>query len=261
MTARDLARQLYRRTTGPIGSIQRIKDVPGHFVLSYDDGPDPRYTPGILDVLDKFDATATFFVLLSKVRQNPQLLKEVQAAGHEIALHGVDHQRLTLFTGREVTRRTAAGKSDLEDLIGTEVRWVRPPYGAQTWSTWRALRRANVTPVMWSGTFWDWKEMPHSERVAKALSTAAPGVILLAHDSFPGPNDGVAAAIEPQVERARLASDVLTAYADQGLRALSLTHGLKVGNEQSGHGSQSEQSCQLDLWVGLCVLQWGKPHC
>ncbi len=65
MTARDIARQVYRRSTAPVGSVQRVRDTPGQFVLSYDDGPDPRYTPDILKVLDEFNATATFFVLLS----------------------------------------------------------------------------------------------------------------------------------------------------------------------------------------------------
>ena len=222
MTARNLAKTAYRKATGPIGSIQRVSATPGQFVLTYDDGPDPRYTPGILEVLDEFDATATFFVLMSKVRRNPELLREVKAAGHEIGLHGIDHQRLTKFNAREVTERTAAGKADLEDVLGSDVTWMRPPYGAQKFSTWRALRKADVTPVMWSGTFWDWKDMAHEARVAKAVSTASPGVLLLAHDSFPDAEDGVVAAVEPQVERSRLAHDVLAAYADKGLTARSL---------------------------------------
>ena len=69
MTAKDLARNAYRKITAPVGSLQRIGGTPGEFVLSYDDGPDPRYTPEILEVLDRFNASATFFVLLSKVRR------------------------------------------------------------------------------------------------------------------------------------------------------------------------------------------------
>ena len=83
MTFRDVARAAHRRATEPIGSVQRVADVEGQFVLTYDDGPDPRYTPGILEALRDFNATATFFVLLSKVDRNPNLLREVKAAGHE----------------------------------------------------------------------------------------------------------------------------------------------------------------------------------
>ncbi|MFA7265906.1 MAG: polysaccharide deacetylase family protein [Candidatus Nanopelagicales bacterium] len=232
MTARELARTAYRIGTRPVGSIQRLAPTPGQFVLTYDDGPDPRYTPGILAVLDTFGATATFFVLLSKVRRDPHLLREVHAAGHEIALHGIDHQRLTTFTSQEVQRRTAAGKAELEDVLGSTVKWMRPPYGAQRFSTWRAIRSAGVEPVMWSGTFWDWKDMPHERRVQKAMSSARPGALLLAHDSFPDANDGVAAAVEPQVERAQLAHDVLAGYADLGLQARSLNDALVATNAQ-----------------------------
>ncbi len=232
MTFRDVARAAHRRATEPIGSIQRVADIEGQFVLTYDDGPDPRYTPGILEALRDFNATATFFVLLSKVDRNPNLLREVKAAGHEIALHGIDHQRLTNFTNAEVTQRTAAGKARLEDTLGSRIEWMRPPYGAQRFSTWRALRKANVTPVMWSGTFWDWKDIAHEARVKKALSGASPGVLLLAHDSFPDAADGVIGAVEPQVERPRLTRDVLSAYADRGLQARSLGDSLKVGTKE-----------------------------
>ena len=232
MTARDLARTAYRIGTRPVGSIQRLSPTPGQFVLTYDDGPDPRHTPGILAVLDELGATATFFVLMSKVRRNPQLLREVHAAGHEIALHGLDHQRLTTFTSKEVQQRTVAGKSELEDALGSAVTWMRPPYGAQQFSTWRAIRKAGVEPVLWSGTFWDWKDMAHEQRVEKALSSARPGALLLAHDSFPDATDGVPAAVEPQVERARLAHDVLSRYADRGLQARSLRDALSAGKSE-----------------------------
>lgn len=232
MTVRELARSSYRAVTRPVGSIQSTANTPGTFVLTYDDGPDPRYTPGVLAALQDFNATATFFVLLSKVDRNPGLLREVKSAGHEIALHGVDHQRLTHFSPSEVTQRTKAGKQKLEDLLGSEVRWMRPPYGAQTFSTWRAIRKASVAPVMWSGTFWDWKELPHDKRVAKALSAATPGALILAHDSFPDAQDGVVGAAEPQVERARLARDVLAGYEDLGLKARSLGDALTLGKAE-----------------------------
>lgn len=232
MTARTIAQNAYRHLTSPVGSIQRVSPTPGQFVLTYDDGPDPRHTPGVLEVLDSFDATATFFVLLSKVRRSPELLREVAAAGHEIGLHGVDHQRLTNFTGAQVTERTRSGKAELEDILGTAVTWMRPPYGAQTLSTWRALRKAKVRPVLWSGTFWDWKDIPHDRRVAKAVSAASPGALLLAHDSFPDERDGVVGAVEPQVEHSRLARDVLQAYNDRGLRAKSLGDALKSAKER-----------------------------
>ncbi|MGA8245859.1 MAG: polysaccharide deacetylase family protein, partial [Nocardioides sp.] len=64
-------------------------------VLTYDDGPTPGVTDQLLAVLAEADATATFFVLLTRVRPHLALLRELLAAGHEIGLHGPDHRRLT----------------------------------------------------------------------------------------------------------------------------------------------------------------------
>ncbi len=188
---RSIARPVYRLLSGPVGSVQQVDTDSSDFVLTYDDGPDPRYTPDLLDVLADHQATATFFVLMSKVNAAPNLLREVAAAGHEIGLHGIDHQRLTNFSNRDVLQRTRAGKEQLEDVLGDSVAWIRPPYGAQTFGTYRAVRKAGLSPVMWGPTMWDWKDVPHQIRVQKAVSGATQGAILLGHDSFPGPADGV----------------------------------------------------------------------
>jgi peptidoglycan/xylan/chitin deacetylase (PgdA/CDA1 family) len=101
-------------------------------VLTYDDGPEPGGTDAVLKVLAGHGVTATFFVLLSRTRRYPGLLSEVLAAGHEIGLHGVDHQRLTTLDPAHVAQRTADARHELEDTIGREVRWFRPPYGGQS---------------------------------------------------------------------------------------------------------------------------------
>ena len=126
----------WRRKSRPVGSLRAVRTNHPHVVLTYDDGPDPDGTPRILTALDRHDATATFFVLVPRARRHRELLGEIAAAGHEIALHGIDHRRLTQFPPAEVHRRTADGRRELEDLIGTTVRWFRPPYGIQRPRTW-----------------------------------------------------------------------------------------------------------------------------
>ena len=71
--------------------------------------------------------TPTFFVLVPRARRQRGLLGEIVAAGHEIALHGIDHRPLTQFSPADVRRRTEDGRAELEDLIGMTVRWFRPP--------------------------------------------------------------------------------------------------------------------------------------
>lgn len=218
-----------RAAAGVVGSVEGVETTAKEFVLTYDDGPDPKYTPGILDVLAERQATATFFVLMTKVRKNPSLLSEIVAAGHEVGLHGIDHARLTDFKRREVLQRTRHGREELEDHLGKSIKWFRPPYGAQTPATWSAVRRAGLTPVVWGATMWDWKQLPHEQHVQKAIESRRKGVIILGHDSYPGPDDGGRTIEDPGVDRSRLARDVLTAYADEGLQARSLSATLRSG--------------------------------
>jgi peptidoglycan/xylan/chitin deacetylase (PgdA/CDA1 family) len=191
-------------------------------VLTLDDGPDPVETPKVLATLEAHGATATFFVLLTRVRRHPELLEAVVDAGHEVALHGVDHRALTTFGAREAAARTRRGRAELEAATRSPVRWFRPPYGAQTPVSWVAARTAGLVPVLWDGTTWDWKDVPGDERWAKAVDSVRPGGILLAHDGIAGAGDGVPTAHVPLVERARLLARVLDVAGERGLVTRSL---------------------------------------
>jgi peptidoglycan/xylan/chitin deacetylase (PgdA/CDA1 family) len=227
-------KHVLRRAAAPLGSVEAVRTSEPDIVLTFDDGPDPVGTPAVLDALAAHGATATFFVLLTRVRRHPDLLERVRREGHEIALHGVDHQRLTTLPYAEVRSRTAAAATELEALTGTPVRWFRPPYGAQTPAGWLAVRRSGLVPVLWGPTTWDWRDVAQEDRVAKARQGARAGAVVLAHDAFAGAADGAAddgrGLVEPDVDRFDLVDRVLTAYADQGLRARSLGDALRHGS-------------------------------
>jgi peptidoglycan/xylan/chitin deacetylase (PgdA/CDA1 family) len=217
-------KQWVRRRASLVGSVTGTTSP--SLVLTFDDGPDPVETPLVLDALRENDATATFFVLLTRSLRYPELLREVQAAGHEIALHGPDHRDLTSFSHGEAVTRTRRARSDLEDIVGERVRWFRPPYGSQSPSTWVAARRAGLMPVLWSGTTWDWKDVSPEARMDKALEGARAGGVLLAHDGFAGPEDGVDDGPAPLEHRAALIAQLLPLLTDRGLRAVSLRQAL-----------------------------------
>ena len=200
-------------------------------VVTLDDGPDPVETPKVLSVLRRHHASATFFVLLSRVRLHGDLLGQILEEGHEVGLHGVDHQPLTRFDFRSAVARTRDAKNELEDTTGRPIRWFRPPYGAQTPATWLATRAAGLTPVLWSGTTWDWKDVPSQVRFAKATEAAHPGAILLAHDGIASLADGGEDEYPVLVERAALLDEVLRHFACEGLPCRSL--GVQLGNAQA----------------------------
>ena len=223
------AKPIIRAHSGFVGSVVAVDTAVRNIVLTYDDGPEPGGTDSILKVLDERQLSATFFVLLSRARRHPGLLGEVAAAGHEIALHGLDHRRLTGFSFREVAQRTRDGRAELEDLIGSRVEWVRPPYGRQTLASWRAVQSAGLMPVMWGATSWDSREMPQSDRIRKAMTGAVPGAILLSHDGHAGPADGVDDGPSPSLDRGELTAGIVDACEDRGLGAWSLRDSLQHG--------------------------------
>ena len=226
-------RRALRRAASPLGSVEAVRTTESEIVLTFDDGPDPVGTPAVLEALAAHGATATFFVLMTRVRAHPDLVARVLAEGHEVGLHGVDHRPLPHFAYAEARARTAAAARELETATGTPVRWFRPPYGAQTPLTWLAVRRAGLVPVMWGPTTWDWRDLPQDERVRKAQEGARPGAVVLAHDAFAGAADGAvddgSGLRAPEVDRADLVSRVLEAYARAGWRGRSLGAALRHG--------------------------------
>lgn len=224
-----VGRPVFDRATALVGSVVAVRTPAREIVITFDDGPEPGGTEQVLAALADHGATATFFVLLSRARRHPGLLDEIMAAGHEIALHGVDHQPLPRFDLDTTRERSRAAAAELADLTGREIRWLRPPYGRQTLANWRGIRAAELMPVFWGPTTWDWRDLPQQQRVAKAMEQARPGAILLAHDGFAGLDDGADSEVTHTLDRRDLIDQVLERYAAKGWRGVSLGRALESG--------------------------------
>jgi peptidoglycan/xylan/chitin deacetylase (PgdA/CDA1 family) len=110
----------------PLSSVACVATDDRVVALTFDDGPDPDQTPEVLDALAEAGARATFFVLVDRAAEHPDLLRRIAAEGHEIGLHGEDHTRLTTLPIREALRRIRRGKRRLEELTGRPVTLFRP---------------------------------------------------------------------------------------------------------------------------------------
>jgi peptidoglycan-N-acetylglucosamine deacetylase len=173
--------QLY----GP--TICRSRDARGMIALTYDDGPNPRYTESLLSVLARHGARATFFLIGKWTEREPALAREVQAAGHAIGNHTFTHPTLALCTsGRvedELHRCRAAVESagvTISEVDGAAL--MRPPWGRRRPGTLRAIRAAGYVPVIWSVTGWDWRKGETAETIAARCSKAKDGDLILLHD-------------------------------------------------------------------------------
>lgn len=212
-----------------LGTPVRVRTDAPRIALTFDDGPVRTVTPGILDVLGDFDARATFFVLMTRARPDPGLVREIGSAGHEIGLHGADHRSLRTFTPRAVRDRTRRAREELERITGAPVTWFRPPYGEQSPARWAAVRSLGMEPVLWSATTWDWKDVPQATRVEKALDGCSAGAILLAHDNFADAVDGVSDGPRPEVDKTDLLTRVLCGLSERGTTATTVSGLLSTG--------------------------------
>lgn len=157
---------------------------PGHVALTFDDGPDHLSTPHFLRLLDRRGIHATFFLLGSMAVRSPGLVKEMAAAGHEIALHGWEHRPL-LLRGPRATHDDLARTLDLvSDITGQAPTLFRPPYGVMTGGAHLACRRLGLTPVLWTAWGEDWRARATPATVHHTVTRdlRGGGTVLL-HDS------------------------------------------------------------------------------
>jgi peptidoglycan/xylan/chitin deacetylase (PgdA/CDA1 family) len=150
--------------------------------LTYDDGPNDPYTQQLLEVLDRHQVRATFFMIGRYVLAKPQVARAVAQAGHEIGNHTYTHPNLIFCSRMQVKEQIGACERALEDVIGTRAMLFRPPYGGRRPDVLRACRRAGLAAVMWRATSRDWA-LPTAEAIVdKVLRQIYGGEVILMHD-------------------------------------------------------------------------------
>jgi peptidoglycan/xylan/chitin deacetylase (PgdA/CDA1 family) len=160
-----------------------------HIALTFDDGPDPRDTPRLLDILAKRGVTATFFQLGERAERRPELVRAVADAGHQIGMHGYRHRPFPLEAPQVLRRHLAYTQRLLADISGcaaTAICDVRPPYGFSTPTVFDSLTLWGYRSVMWSVVPFHWLQ-PAEPTIAQALQLVRPGSILVLHESLGGP--------------------------------------------------------------------------
>ncbi|HWB69953.1 MAG TPA: polysaccharide deacetylase family protein [Solirubrobacterales bacterium] len=152
--------------------------------LTFDDGPHPKGTPAVLEILREAGGTATFLLAGEQVERRPALAAEIVAAGHRVELHCHRHRSQLRLTVRQLLEDAERARATIEDATGQEVADYRPPYGIFSAAGLRAVRRRGWRPVLWSQWGRDWDRTATAESIAKrSTSSAGAGDILLLHDA------------------------------------------------------------------------------
>jgi peptidoglycan/xylan/chitin deacetylase (PgdA/CDA1 family) len=174
-------------------------DEPRKLAITFDDGPNPAITPKLLDLLDRYNAKASFFVVGQFARQCPDLVKETYARGHVVGNHTDSHPNL-IFVGIQETRIELQRCTEaILNATWEAPRFFRPPFGFRSPWLGEIVQAQNMRMVMWTLIPGDWRVKPvewltqrmqpiasNAQRLSKSpaagTSTSAGGDILCLHD-------------------------------------------------------------------------------
>jgi peptidoglycan/xylan/chitin deacetylase (PgdA/CDA1 family) len=151
--------------------------------LTFDDGPDPVFTPRILDILAQFGARATFFVIGKQAEQHPEVVRAIASAGHEVGNHSYGHRPLWLLTPHQTRQEIDAGAHVLTTILGAPPRYFRPPWGRFNLEALWHSARVRQQLVLWSLRAEGWLPLASPEAIVRIVAQRLhPGAIIDLHD-------------------------------------------------------------------------------
>ncbi len=167
----------------PHNAIVAVRTTQALVALTFDDGPDPRYTPHVLQALRAAHAHATFFLIGAAAVREPRLVRAIERQGDEIADHTLDHRRLPPLGSALVAREITGGARAIAGITGRRPTLFRPPYGYFDNRVSALVADAGLRLVGWNLAV---ERFLHGRTPAQAAAAVAritrPGDILLLHD-------------------------------------------------------------------------------
>ena len=190
------------------------KDTDGkkQIALTFDDGPHPKYTPMILEILEEYGVRATFFMVGENVKYYHEVAEAVAEAGHEIGNHTYSHERLDQMSRQHIAEQIGACEDEIASINEYRPKFFRPPEGQLSRTVRQVSRECDYRLVLWDVDTRDWAHTPPSTICQKVLDTVEPGDIILMHD-FIGRNS-------PTPEALRL---LIPALLEQGYEFVTIS--------------------------------------
>ena len=151
--------------------------------LTFDDGPDPVFTPRVLDILAQFGVRATFFVIGKRAEQHPEIIRAIAEAGHEVGNHTYTHRPLWLLSPRRTREEIDRCTHVLTTILGKPPRYFRPPWGQSNIAAVRHSVRIRQQRVLWSLRGEGWLPLARPEMIVRTVARRLhPGAIIDLHD-------------------------------------------------------------------------------
>ncbi|SCF96927.1 bifunctional polysaccharide deacetylase/glycosyltransferase family 2 protein [Streptomyces sp. Ncost-T10-10d] len=186
-----------RNTIGPARSLS----IPGHrIVLTFDDGPDPVWTPKVLDELKKHHAHGVFFVTGTMASRYPELVRRMVDEGHEVGLHTFDHPDLSYRSHSRIDWELSQNQLALAGAAGIRTSLFRPPYSSfadamdnKSWPVTRYVGSRGYLTVVNNTDSEDWERPGVPAIIERATPKGGRGAVILMHDSGGNRSQTVAA--------------------------------------------------------------------
>ena len=206
--------------------------------LTFDDGPDPEVTPGLLELLARHGVTATFFVTGVRAERHPEIIRAILAGGHTVGNHSYSHFPFLMFRGRRTLQREVAAAQSVFLRFGIVPLAFRPPVGVTNSRLWRVLLENSMFCVNFSCRAADFGNRRVASLARRLLSKVAPGDIILLHDVAPLQGD-VAGLLQEF-------SALIEGVREKGLEIIPL--GQFIGKEVMRRGSADSDPNPAELF-------------
>ena len=173
-----------------VASIWRGRRDRPAVTLTFDDGPDPEWTPRVLDILEREDTRGAFFLIGRRALRAPDVARRIAEAGHDLGNHTWSHPNLWRCGPRHTEREIADGHAAIAEAAGTVPRFFRPPWGKTNLAMFGALRRSATPCVFWTVQPESRRPVDPAEQARRGTARARAGAIYDLHDADGVPGAG-----------------------------------------------------------------------
>ena len=171
----------YSAFSKPLSQV-RWQAKPGTVALTFDDGPNPIYTPQVLRILKKYHVKATFFVMGWAAQKYPNLIHDIIADGNAVANHSWSHPKLTQISQQRLYEEVVRSRNAIAKAVGKPPVCLRPPFGMGNKRVGRFIRQQGMIMVPMGFNSFDYKRPGYRKIASQVINNARSGQVFLLHD-------------------------------------------------------------------------------
>jgi peptidoglycan/xylan/chitin deacetylase (PgdA/CDA1 family) len=214
--------------------------------LTFDDGPDPVYTPQLLDLLKRHQVKATFFILGARAERFPELIRRIHEEGHEIGIHNYTHKSNWIMLPRTVRKHIVKSADAVEAIIGVRPYLYRPPWGSLNVFDFRLPKTFKT--VLWSVMAGDWSvdnERDRKRMTERLIRRIRGGSVVLLHDC----GDTLGAKAEAPRFMLEALAETLEKLQPRGYRYITVSEMMKLNAEAASRWMSRTRRVVVAVWL------------